>query len=108
MLTHGPLTGSDGSQRFHWYVYEIGNAPFQEPTLAVRKWPTTGCVSVEMRLIVGYVTFAGGPDDEEIAFHSGCDALMPPSSSLAVPPAAATTARWPEAFTNATFVASGE
>ena len=37
MSAHEPFSGSAPSQRFHWYVYEIGNEPFQVPTLAVRK-----------------------------------------------------------------------
>ena len=34
-------------------VYQLGNAPCHEPTLEVRKCPSTGLVSPEVRLIVG-------------------------------------------------------
>ena len=53
MSTHVPFTGSAASHRFHWYLYEIGNAPSHEPTLAVRKCPTTGDESPDARVIVG-------------------------------------------------------
>jgi len=53
MSMHCPLTGSAASQRFHWYAYVIGNAPFQLPMLAVRKSPSVGAVSPNVRLTVG-------------------------------------------------------
>src|SRR5438067_2033321 len=50
MSTHGPFVGSAATQRFHWYLYVIGNAPSHEPMLEARAWPTIGPESPEARM----------------------------------------------------------
>src|SRR3954447_8217105 len=107
MSTHVPLSRSDASQRFHWNLYVIGNAPFHEPTPAVRKRPTTGCASPPVSVIVGYPMLTGAPFVESIDSQSGAASAVD-VSAVGVPPVAATTARWPAALMSAIFEPSGE